>query len=76
MTFQLKKLQDKVEKSRKDVEITHDKYESALRDLNSRNAKYMEDMTEVGDKRRQQFTTSINKLIYILFTYIKIFSVT
>ena len=46
--FQLKKLQDKVEKNRKEVETTRGKYEAALSDLNGYNAKYMEDMTDVS----------------------------
>ncbi|CAH1787194.1 unnamed protein product [Owenia fusiformis] len=46
----LKKIQDKAEKARRDVESTHSKYEAALNDINSYNAKYMEDMTEVFDK--------------------------
>ena len=45
--FQVKKLQERVEKCRRDVESTKGKYEEALNDINSYNAKYMEDMTEV-----------------------------
>ena len=45
--LQLKKLQEKAEKCRRDVEVSKDKYEAALNDINSYNAKYMEDMTEV-----------------------------
>ena len=44
----MKKLQDKAEKCRRDVEVSKDKYEAALNDINSYNAKYMEDMTEVS----------------------------
>ena len=44
----MKKLQDKSEKCRRDVENTRERYESALNDLNAYNAKYMEDMTEVS----------------------------
>ena len=46
--LQLKKLQEKAEKCRRDVEVSKDKYEAALNDINSYNAKYMEDMTEVS----------------------------
>ena len=46
--FQLKKLQEKLKKCQVDVEATHDKYEACLNDLNGYNAKYIEDMTEVG----------------------------
>ena len=48
--FQLRKMSDRVEKNRKDVEATRTKYEAALSDLNSYNAKYMEDMTDVRHK--------------------------
>lgn len=44
---QLKKLQDKADKCRKDVQSTKEKYEGTLGELNSYNAKYMEDMEEV-----------------------------
>jgi len=50
---QLKKLQDKVEKCKKDVEMTQEKYRMALNDLNGYNAKYMEDMSEVFQKSQE-----------------------
>ncbi|CAL1538277.1 unnamed protein product [Lymnaea stagnalis] len=51
---QLKKLQDKLRKCQQEVESTREKYNAAVSDLNSYNAKYMEDMTEVY-KRCQEF---------------------
>lgn len=45
---QLKKIQEKADKCRRDVEIAKEKYEATLNDLNAYNAKYMEDMTEVS----------------------------
>lgn len=45
--FQLKKIQEKLKKCQADVEATRDKYEASLNDLNSYNAKYIEDMNEV-----------------------------
>ena len=45
---QLKKLQERLRKCQADVENTHDKYTASLNDLNGYNAKYMEDMNEVG----------------------------
>ncbi|XP_055900722.1 protein kinase C and casein kinase substrate in neurons protein 3-like isoform X4 [Biomphalaria glabrata] len=51
---QLKKLQDKLKKCQQEVENTREKYTAALNDLNSYNAKYIEDMTEVY-KRSQDF---------------------
>ena len=45
--FQKKKFEDKVEKYKKEVEITKNKYKQALDDLNSYNARYIEDMNVV-----------------------------
>ncbi|XP_013409648.1 protein kinase C and casein kinase substrate in neurons protein 1 isoform X2 [Lingula anatina] len=47
---QKKKIQVKAEQYREQVETTTQKYEAALNDINSYNAKYIEDMTEVFDK--------------------------
>eukprot|EP00105_Crassostrea_gigas_P027651 XP_011449065.1 PREDICTED: protein kinase C and casein kinase substrate in neurons protein 1 isoform X2 [Crassostrea gigas] len=47
---QLKKIQEKLKKCQADVEATRDKYEASLNDLNSYNAKYIEDMNEVFQK--------------------------
>lgn len=51
---QVKKLQEKVEKCQRDVEQTRDKYEEALKDLESYKIIYMGDMTEVFE-RTQNF---------------------
>lgn len=47
---QLKKIQEKLKKCQADVDATRDKYEASLNDLNSYNAKYIEDMNEVFQK--------------------------
>lgn len=52
--FQVKKLQEKVEKCQRDVEQMRDKYEEALKDLESYKIIYMGDMTEVFE-RTQNF---------------------
>jgi len=52
--MQVKKLQEKVEKCRTDEEATRERYRQALTELNSYNAKYIEDMTEVF-QRTQEF---------------------
>ena len=66
---QLKKLQEKVEKCRKDVEIMKDRYQQSLNELNAYNAKYVEDMTEVF-QRTQDFErkrlTFYKKVLYDL----------
>jgi len=47
---QLKKMQDRVARSKEDVTKTREKYETSLQEINSYNAKYMEDMSVVFDK--------------------------
>ena len=47
---QKKKFEDKVEKYKKEVEITKNKYKQALDDLNSYNSRYIEDMNNVYKK--------------------------
>ena len=69
----MKKLQDKVEKCRKDVEATRERYKQSLTELNSYNAKYIEDMTEVF-QRTQEFEhrrlVFIKKILYDLLACI------
>ena len=48
VVFQLRKLQDKLRKCQQEVEVTREKYQACLNDLNGYNAKYIEDMTEVS----------------------------
>lgn len=66
---QKKKLEDKVEKYKKEVEITKNKYKQALDDLNSNNSRYIEDMNAVykkcdqfEKKRLEFFIEKFNKL--------------
>jgi protein kinase C and casein kinase substrate in neurons protein len=47
---QVKKLQDRLDKTRKDVESAKDKYEEALAVLHKYNNTYVDDMTEVFEK--------------------------
>lgn len=47
---QRKKLEDKVEKYKKEVEIAKNKYKQALDDINSYNSRYIEDMNNVYKK--------------------------
>lgn len=47
---QKKKLEDKMEKYKKETEITNNKYKQSLDDLNSYNSRYIEDMTTVYKK--------------------------
>ena len=46
--FQLKKVREKLKKCRNEVESSCNVYHASLSDLNGYNAKYIEDVTEVG----------------------------
>nr|XP_033807246.1 protein kinase C and casein kinase substrate in neurons protein 2 isoform X2 [Geotrypetes seraphini]XP_033807247.1 protein kinase C and casein kinase substrate in neurons protein 2 isoform X2 [Geotrypetes seraphini]XP_033807248.1 protein kinase C and casein kinase substrate in neurons protein 2 isoform X2 [Geotrypetes seraphini]XP_033807249.1 protein kinase C and casein kinase substrate in neurons protein 2 isoform X2 [Geotrypetes seraphini]XP_033807250.1 protein kinase C and casein kinase s len=50
---QLKKLQDKVEKSKQDVQKAREKYERALKDLQSCTPQYLENMGQVFEQCQQ-----------------------
>lgn len=43
-------MQDRVQKSKEEVQKSKEKYEVALQEINQYNPKYMEDMTVVFDK--------------------------
>ncbi|XP_075458922.1 protein kinase C and casein kinase substrate in neurons protein 2 isoform X2 [Ascaphus truei] len=50
---QLKKLQDKVERSKQDVQKTQEKYEKSLKDLDGSTPQYMENMEQVFEQCQQ-----------------------
>ena len=63
----MKKFQEKVEKCRKEVEISRDGYKSALEELNGYNGKYVEEMTEVFGKTQEfegKRLSFLKKLLY------------
>ena len=71
--FQLKKLQDRVQKSKEHVQRTRDIYQAELQDLNRYNPQYMENMTEVFERcqmnegqRLQRFKQSLFQLQKVL----------
>ncbi|XP_054165404.1 protein kinase C and casein kinase substrate in neurons protein 2-like isoform X2 [Oppia nitens] len=64
---QVKKLQDRVMKSKEEVIKTKEKYESALKEINDYNAKYMEDMSVVFDKCQEFEEKRLNFFKDMLF---------
>ena len=49
----VRKFQEKLEKCRKEVELSRDNYKSALDELNAYNGKYVEEMVEVFSKTQE-----------------------
>ena len=68
---QKKKLEDKVEKYKKEGEITKSKYMHALEDLNAYNSRYIEDMTTVY-KKCDQFEK--DRLDFFIEKFLKLHS--
>ena len=66
LLFKLKKIQEKLRKCQQDVENTKEKYEACLNDLNSYNAKYIEDMNEVCELRLCTMHSILMKSLYNL----------
>lgn len=64
----MKKIQDRVQRAKEDVQKTKEKYELALQELNSYNPKYMEDMTVVFDKCQEMEAQRLQFFKDVLFT--------
>ena len=64
----MKKLRERVSKSKDQVSRCRDSYENALHDLNNYNAKYMEDMTDVFDRCQRMEAQRLQQFKEILFT--------
>jgi septation ring formation regulator EzrA len=65
---QVKKMQDRVQKSKEDVQKCKEKYEAALQEINAYNPKYMEDMTVVFDKCQEVEAQRLQFFKDVLFT--------
>ena len=63
----MKKLRERVSKSKDQVSRCRDSYENALHDLNNYNAKYMEDMTDVFDRCQRMEAQRLQRFKEILF---------
>lgn len=60
-------MQDRVQKSKEEVQKTKEKYELALQEINNYNPKYMEDMTVVFDKCQDMETDRLKFIKSMLF---------
>lgn len=63
----MKKMQDRVQKSKEDVQKAKEKYEAALEEINGYNPKYMEDMTVVFDKCQEMEAQRLQFFKEIMF---------
>lgn len=64
----MKKLQDRAQKAKDDVQKTREKYEQALKDLNGYNSKYIEEMTDVFNKCQESEDKRLKFFKEILFS--------
>lgn len=60
-------MQDRVQKSKEEVQKGKEKYELALQEINNYNPKYMEDMTVVFDKCQEMEAERLNFFKQTLF---------
>lgn len=66
--MQVKKMQDRVQKSKEEVLKGKEKYELALQEINAYNPKYMEDMTVVFEKCQENEAMRLQFFKEVLFT--------
>lgn len=64
----MRKLQERVQKAKEEVQRTREKYETALYEINAYNPKYMEDMTVVFEKCQQMETERLAFFKEVLFS--------
>lgn len=64
---QVKKMQDRVQKTKEEVLKAKEKYEAALQEINQYNPKYMEDMTQVFEKCQEMETQRLQFFKEVLF---------
>lgn len=66
--FQVKKMQDRVQKTKEEGQRCREKYEVALQELNGYNPKYMEDMTVVFNKCQEMEAQRLQFFKEVLFS--------
>jgi len=67
ISSRMKKLQDRVSKCKEEVNKCREKYQVALQDINSYNAKYMEEMTNVFEECQRKEAQRLQEFKDILF---------
>ncbi|TRY73360.1 hypothetical protein TCAL_06015 [Tigriopus californicus] len=72
----MRKLQDRVQKTKDQVQKSRENYEMAINDINAYNAKYMEDMTEVFEKCQRMEAQRLQCFKDILFDVQKCLNIT
>lgn len=72
----MRKLQDRVQKTKDQVQKSRENYEVAINDINAYNAKYMEDMTEVFEKCQRMEAQRLQCFKDILFDVQKCLNIT
>lgn len=64
-------MQDRVQKTKEEVQKAKEKYEAALQEINQYNPKYMEDMTQVFEKCQEMEATRLQFFKEVLFGLLK-----
>lgn len=76
MFSQIKKMQDRVQRTKDEVQKCREKYEQALQEINKYNPIYMEDMTSVFIKCQEMEETRLRFFKNVLFSIHKSLNVT
>ncbi|XP_015430077.1 PREDICTED: protein kinase C and casein kinase substrate in neurons protein 2 isoform X2 [Dufourea novaeangliae] len=63
----VKKMQDRVQKTKEEVQKAKEKYEATLQEINQYNPKYMEDMTQVFEKCQEMEAQRLQFFKEVLF---------
>ncbi len=73
--LQLRKLQDRVQKSKEHVQRTRETYQAELQDLNRYNPQYMENMTEVFERCQMSEGQRLQRFKQTLFQLQKVLNI-